>query len=104
MQCGDSSWNGAVNVSNQNTNNGFKDNDRASVSGGSRSPAAEEHSVELRFAPTTKRWYKPGLSFKGKVSDFYIYFSSIYVDMFSHINNAFNNKNVNEKSRTSMLL
>jgi hypothetical protein len=68
VNCGENSWSGAVNVSSQDGNSGFKDSEAIGTGSGSRSAAAEEHYVELRFAPTTKRWYKPGLSFKGKVS------------------------------------
>lgn len=67
VSCGGNSWTGAVNVSRQGGTGSFRDIEGSSGSAVSRS-AAEEHYVELRFAPTTKRWYKPGLSFKGKVN------------------------------------
>lgn len=34
----------------------------------SASPAAEQHYVELRFADSMRRRYKPGLPFVGRVS------------------------------------
>lgn len=68
VSCGGNSWTGAVNVSRQGSGTGnVRDVESGSSNAMSRSPAAEVHYVELRFAPTTKRWYKPGLSFKGKV-------------------------------------
>lgn len=84
-------WSSALNVSGQGGSGsaaaraggaGGRAGGTVGGASGSRQPAGEEHYVELRFSAETKRRYKPGLPFTGKVSSKYFYHTPFNSIMF----------------------